>query len=1251
MTAPARLLGLRVQGFKSFAERTLVEFGPGISAVVGPNGSGKSNLADSLRWALGEQGRSLRIRRSEDVIWAGSERRGAQGMADVTIVLDNADSLLPVEYSVVELGRRLYRSGENDYLLNRQRVRLRDLVDLLDAANLAENAFLFIGQGMVDQALALRPEERRPLFEEVAGVRRHERRRRKAEAQLAEAEDNLARVDDILAELRPQARRLGRLAEQQATRITAGEELAAALITAAHARWHGAAGRVETTEARLGELRGETTAALTALELAESAVGELAGSMAARADQEREHRAQHEAARAVVTELGLRQARAEAEIAAVARDRVRLTDELAGREAEAAQQRRVLAAPVPDRDLALDGALSEADRTLAEALGELGTLRAASRARGEELAAVRRAEAARAAETETARRQATAAARRVADLEHRLSVADERRTELEGTLAATRESLVAAQTGDAAAAEARGVAQNRLDSAEGTRRAAADRAAAAGSAAAAARGRLEMLEQRLSEEQARGIARAAKRLGGRRVDDSLAVDPEFRAAVEAALGDLVRAYVVEQHSAARLGDERGQLVVREQLAASSRTTSGAPSGVTPTEMRRLEETVAEVGGGRLSGTVRSEPEGVVRTLLARAVWAPDLAGALRLQPSLPVGWLAVARDGTAVVDPITVRLGRADAVLERRAETERLTREVARLEAAAKAAETAAVTAAADAAASRETLDVARAAESTAVAERRRAEEAERRAGRDLEAAAREAAWLDSQLVQARADVDRTRTALDALESPVAEPGAEARNETEGDALATWKLRVAELRTRRDRLALDAASADSLRREAEARHARAEAAVALAEARRQEVERELSLLTDREQEAAREQGAVASELATATANERVAREALETLLADDRQERARLAEAERGAMAARERLRLADERARSSDVAAMEARLALDTLREQVLVELAGLGEVGLRHLALAAGLDPAELAPDAERPQAAPVDSDSGGIGRDAGDEPGDDAETSVESAALEAALDVLAPRWAAEPPAADVPTSGRLTVLRRRYHELGAANPFAVDEYRTVQERLATLETQHGDLREAITRTRALIADLDTLITTQFRTTFAALEVAFDARFQQLFGGGFARLTLTDPTDLASTGIEITARPPGKKPQSLSILSGGERALTAVALLFAMLEVRPAPFCVLDEVDAALDEANVGRFTDALRSLAEQTQFVVITHNRGTIEVADALYGVTVGEDSVSRVISLRLDEAQAIADHRRSETRAALASESGG
>jgi chromosome segregation protein len=293
-----------------------------------------------------------------------------------------------------------------------------------------------------------------------------------------------------------------------------------------------------------------------------------------------------------------------------------------------------------------------------------------------------------------------------------------------------------------------------------------------------------------------------------------------------------------------------------------------------------------------------------------------------------------------------------------------------------------------------------------------------------------------------------------------------------------------------------------------------------------------------------------------------------------------------------------------------------------VLVELAGLGELGLRSL----GVVPEPVAAETAAEATTADDSDDS-----------DDGAIADDTAAFEAALAVVAERWTAEAPTAPAPAPGRLAQLRRRYHELGAANPYAVDEYAELKERLETLETQGADLRSAIEKTRELITELDTMIATQFQTTFEKLESAFERRFEQLFGGGFARLSLTDPSDLGSTGVEIVARPPGKKAQALAMLSGGERALTAVALLFAMLEVRPVPFCVLDEVDAALDEANIGRFADALRSLAHQTQFIVITHIRGTIEAADALYGVTVGDDSVSRVISLRLDEAQALAAQR--------------
>ncbi|HYO43092.1 MAG TPA: AAA family ATPase [Candidatus Limnocylindrales bacterium] len=1257
MSAPARLLGLRVQGFKSFAERTLVEFGPGISAVVGPNGAGKSNLADALRWALGEQGRSLRIRKSEDVIWAGSEKRSAQGMADVTLVIDNGDGLLPVEYAVVELGRRLYRSGENDYLLNRQRVRLRDLQDLLDSANLAENAFLFIGQGMVDQALALRPEERRPLFEEVAGVRRHERRRRKAEDQLAEAEANLARVEDILAELRPQARRLGQLAEQQATRLTAGEELAAALIAAAHGRWHDAAARAAAAEHRRESLRAETERALEVLEGAESSVSGIAASMATRAEQERDRRVVHESARAELTALGLREARAAGEIGAAARDRQRIAGERMAAEADLATNRRILAEPVPERDLELEAALGDADRALAEALVELGSLRAASQARGDEMAALRRAETARAGEAETARRRHAESERRAADARGKAAESESGRARLEQALGDARSVMSAAAAEESAAVAAREAARAAADAAEGTRRAVAERATRAGSMLASARGRLEQLERRLAEEEDRGIARAARRLGGKRVDEDLGIEPSLRAAVEAALGDLVRAYVVEKGGASSLAGERGHVVVRERLSAVDKV----PGGGTVGDLRRLEDALAGAAGGRLTDAVRRDPNGAVRALLARAVWTPDLAAALEVQPVLPLGWIVVSRDGGAVVDAFTVRIGRGDSPLERRAEADRLAREAEALQAEADVAEAETKTAAGAAAAARAALEVARGIESTAAARRRRAEDVERSSGRALEAAAREAAWHTAQAERLAGEVERAAAALGVLDArPASEAPTGDGARGEQAAVAAWESRVGELRTRRDRLANDAGAADRARRDAEGRRARAEAAVAMAEARIAGTERDLAALADRERIAGDERDVVAGELAAAASREGQAREVLEGLLADDRAERARLAEAERAATGARERLRAADDRARASEVATLEARLNLDSLREQLLVELAGLGEVGLRHLAETAGVSIAALVraggphgDDDETPEAADVAAAADAVGATAGGPDADDPDRGLvgaapaeagETAALEAALELLAPRWAQDVPDGEMPSPNRLATLRRRFHELGAANPFAVDEYRAVRDRLETLAAQDKDLREAITKTRVLIADLDVLIATQFRTTFAALEVAFDKRFGQLFGGGFAKLSLTDPSDLAATGVEITARPPGKKPQALNMLSGGERTLTAVALLFAMLEVRPAPFCVLDEVDAALDEANVSRFTDALRELTATTQFIVITHNRGTIEAADALYGVTVGDDSVSRVISLRLDEAQAMASHRRTEAHAA-------
>ncbi len=1219
--AEPRLLALRVHGFKSFAERTNVEFGPGISAVVGPNGSGKSNLADALRWALGEQGRALRSRKSEDVIWAGSEKRPAQGMADVTLVIDNADGLLPVDFQVLELGRRLYRSGENDYLLNKTRIRLRELVDLLDAAHLADNAFLFIGQGMVDQALALRPEERRPLFDEVAGVRRHERRRRRAEEQLTESESNLARVEDILGELRPQARRLAAQAEQQASRESTADELAAALLGSMHARWFEAAGRVRTTVDTRARAQHDVDGAIAALAIAEAAASGLGQELAARAVEERSRGEAVELAQAMVTAAQLRNARLTSELEAIGRERSRLLEERAAAEAELAVARRTLVAPLPSHDVELESSLGEAERALAGALEELAALRGAQQAQGQELAALRRAAAAREAEVDTARRRLVEAERRLAEETAQTAAAAQRRAELEAVLEAATVTATTIQATEGAAAARREDARERANVAEAGQAATEARAMGIDAALASLRGRLDSLTARLAEEEARGIARAARRVGGKRVDEDLDVDPSFRAAVEAALADTTRAYVVGVDSVAALSGERGTVVVAER-------TAGASTAEDPRE-RRFRDRLLAAGGGTLDSAVRRDPGGAARRLLTRAAWLPDLAGCLAIQAVLPPGWIAVPRDGAAVLTDFAVTMGAAESVLERRAEVARLTAEAERLETELANANSARAAAAGEATAAAAAVEAARTDEIREGAARRAAEEAERLAARQLETVAREAAWHEAQARRLAGDVEGALAALAALEptsadastdTPATDPPTEP--DQTGGGLAAWEARAVELRTRRDRLAESSAERDATRRDAEHRRARAEASVALAEDQIARTERELTSLVERERGFSEERDALRDEIAVATAREAVAREALGAIRAADADERDRLGQAEREATAARDRLRLADERLRAADHVDLEARLGLEGLREGVIVELAGLGELAVRHLRAVVG---------------APSDVADGVPHRTALE---DEADVSDDVAALEAALSEVATIWAAEPPTGPPPSAVRLGQLRRRFHDLGAVNPFAVDEYAEVRVRLETLETQAADLQTAITRTRDLISELDTMIGDRFAATFRALETAFARRFEQLFGGGFAKLSLTDPADVSASGIEIVARPPGKKPQALAMLSGGERALTAVALLFAMLEVRPVPFCVLDEVDAALDEANIGRFAEALRSLAHQTQFIVITHNRGTIEAADALYGVTAGDDSVSRVISLRLDEAQALAARDRTE-----------
>ncbi|MGD8485055.1 MAG: AAA family ATPase, partial [Chloroflexota bacterium] len=669
----ARLRELRMVGFKSFAERTVVEFGPGISAIVGPNGSGKSNLADALRWTLGEQGRALRSRRAEDLIFAGSANRRAVGMADVSLVIDNEDRLLPVDFGEVELSRRLFRSGENEYLLNRQRIRLRDLVELLDDANLADNAFLFIGQGMVDQALALRPEERRPLFEEAAGIRKHQRRRKKAETELAEAESNLERVRDLLAELRPQARRLAAQAEQQEARMVAGAELAEALVLSARARLSAAEIESQRHAQALAAARREADGALAELRDAEDRAAALTRALSERADAEQRLRDRLDQARNEVQRIELAQARAASEGEALAREQERIAEERRAARGRAEDARWRMAAVLPEPDRAADEALEHAEQRLAEAVRDADELRAAGRADEERSATARAARQRLAADAERAARRATEAERRLAAQQAEVAEATEQAATSAERAGAAAQARAAAHEAEAAAEARAAEARVAANEADAELAAANEDHSRLRAELEGRKARHEALDQQLEGGLDPGLLRSARSRGGRRFTDGLEVEPELRVAVEAALGDVLSGLVLDADDARALAEAAAVLVLRDGGEGRSRAGDRAAA--------RLTEQVVEVGGGSLAAAFRLDPESHAARLLGRCQWVPTLDDALGLREQLPPGWRLVTRDGVLVDDLGVIHPAPGISTLERRAARDDLTRRIERSQA------------------------------------------------------------------------------------------------------------------------------------------------------------------------------------------------------------------------------------------------------------------------------------------------------------------------------------------------------------------------------------------------------------------------------------------------------------------------------------------------------------------------------------------------------------------------------------------
>jgi chromosome segregation protein len=1108
----AVLKTLTLTGFKSFVHKTYLEFAPGITAIIGPNGSGKTNLVDGIRWALGENNaRTMRAKRNDELIFGGSETRKSLGMAEVLLQLDNSSRRLPIEYAEIEVGRRMFKDGDAEYLINRSRVRLRDLQDLLAGANLADNPFVVIGQGLTDQILALRPADRRSVIEDAAGTRRLQMRREEALTRLKHADAEMVRVIDILREIGPRVE----LLREQTAKWNEYEHVRAELRRRA-LRWYRASfGSTATTRADLAaKIVGVDREIERLVDFVTEGESVTAGSdEELRAAREEEERRRIAAADAANTEAGIRErvAALQASLDAIAAERDRTRASLAALPAQLASLRE-------QRQKVDDEAVT-----------------AARRARDS-------ADAARKAEVEASGTRVALAEARAARVEaeraHLLRENDEiRLADEERSLLSRDEELAraAAQLGTERTQRERERARMSVD--------------------------LDKAREKVS-----GMARS--------VESASARAAASRNELQRIDGDL--SLVRGQATALREAAERAEGELAARVAGVARPK--LPSGFTwlHEKLTVPEAVAAALGDVAMTSTklAGDAPRGCRRLAADVAIFiAEDDAAAIAAAATLRAG-VVVAPSGLLVL-PGLVRF----ADLRRKAEQE------ARAQLRGMASRL------------REELGGAERALAQLQQERANAETRSAQLDERLEAAQR-----------SRGDAER---AVDELASTDADVRDLVRI---ADARATSVERErSEILERRDKLAAERTDAAGIRAKAGTAFAEAErgeqsasdahgAATQRAEAARLDAatseERRSSSVRLRdtldEQVGAAERRIAADEdrMRALAAQERDAKTKLDSRQGDLGKAAADAREAERSAELARQRALAAEGSRRESEQRLAKARERLAELRGErgklAVEEERAAGALRLLEEQVRAelGLPDDEPLPD---PETIAIEDE------------GDEKEKGSTLAALQR--------------------------LRRRLIALEPVNPLAATELADIGQRYEFLSTQRADLEKAMTDLRSLADDLAATIAEQFATTLMAVDREFGVFFQRLFNGGQASLrTSDDPED---PGIEIYARPPGKRIGSLAQLSGGERALTATALLLAILRVKPAPFCVLDEVDAALDERNVGRFTQALRELTDRTQFVVITHNRGTIETADMLYGVSMDDGGVSKVISLKLSE----------------------
>jgi len=1197
-----RVKKLELLGFKSFSNKTAIHFEPGVTAIVGPNGSGKSNVVDSIRWVLGEHNpRDVRAPRLEDVIFNGTDQKAPLSMAEVSLTIANEQGLLPISFREVVISRRVYRSGESECFINQAPCRLKDIRELLLGTGLGGGTYAIIEQGHIDMVLSSKPEERRVVFEEASGVAKYLAKKKETMRRLDEVEEHLVRIADIAGEVRRQVAALERQAAKARQYKTQWEQLKTSELRLAADELRDTGSRDRQLDARVAELTSQREqletqkrAQMATLESCNTSVSAMQHDLQALrtrlvelGSEAEQHDSQRTLKRGWIEELtqqtqqlqveeGQGRLRAEQwteQLAALGSESTQLERQLTEFEGQLQQAREQLAG--------LDTALQQAQGAITQAKAQVFEVAAeASRCRTAMSGTTSRLQT---TDAKLARleEQGTQLANRAEDVRQRRGAAEQERQTLQAQHDDMQQRAMSTQ--------------HRLEEARSRRDALAGRLHQSRDQAAAERAHVQLLEELWKHYE--GFPEAVKTLMQQPVDgvvgplvDVIEAASGYEEMVEAALGPLAEAVVVRDRQVlARCRDAlRAQQLEHCRFLVLEDCPASAVAAESPTQ-----EGIA--GSVKQFLTVQAPYQPLVDWLLNDSWVVDDIQRVLSAR-SVPHGRM-VSRKGDRWDRRSWrfngVRHDKGNGVSGSQGEPANAPQsaEAGRRIGRKRRWELAQATLAShDAECRRLETEVAQAEQTwqSLLAEQ---ESAKGQLGHLTPAVQKVSAQISQVTLDAKRIEEEQRSVELDIEQLVAQQ-QELRT-----ALTQATQAVAEAETRQQEIERTLAAAQSARETAEQQRQQWLIAEAQTEATRKAIAQRAQELSARLEEMERDRAQLVQQLDTRSRQRTEGMERIERL------QRELEDHGRRGDEVVQERERLRHE----------EERVA-QSLRES-------------------------EQQRDQILPQVLAVEQQVSSLQQQLHEQSRQQSERSfrrtriierlrelyqIDETALNAELHATA-----EPmgEATRASLTEQVQKLRGTLEGMGAVSLGSVEEYDELKQRHEFLQTQQQDLIKARDDLKASIAQINRAARSQFRETFEKIQQEFRHYYTRLFGGGKAELMLVDPDDVLESGIEIVARPPGKRLQSISLLSGGERALTAIALLFALFKVRPSPFCILDEIDAPLDEANVDRFTKVLEEFLDLSQFILITHNKKTITKADSLYGVTMEEAGISKILSAKL------------------------